>query len=85
MEMDMLSFLRKWLFPSAMEDMLMTERKIIRRQRALARFKVMTYPQWCEACELTPDELGINSEVAYAEYVARKDVERRALEHGQHK
>lgn len=65
---------------SAMEDMLMTERKDIRRRRALARFRVMTYPEWCVERGIERDETHlIQHEIAYAEYCARKDSERRAL------
>lgn len=83
----MLSFLKKWLFPSAMEDMYVTERKIARRKRALLRFKVMTYTEWCKDRGITKEERELLSNdiaVSYAEYVARKDVERKALERGQH-
>jgi hypothetical protein len=78
----MLSSLAKWWRGDATRTEVDTEMTLMhktRRAKALARFKVMTYPQWVKAHDR---ELGLASEVAYAQYCVRKDTERASLMKG---
>lgn len=58
-----------------MEDNVTVQHKA-RRKRALARFKVLTYSEWCKARELQPIPETLE---AYGLYVDRKKQEKASL------